>query len=167
MLKALPLAVLLLFLAVVLAPLALRGRLYIVRSGSMTPALNAGDLAVLRSAPAQIAPGQVITFTYQAKTITHRVASVDQDGRLHTKGDANSDEDPWRIEPSAVKGSLLFRVPYGGYVLVFLRQPFAWVALVLIPATWVVLSELASAYRTYRQWRRESAPQPRTPSARS
>ena len=166
MLKALPLAVLLLALAAICAPLALRGRLYIVRSGSMTPVLNTGDLAVLGPAPARIAPGQVVTFTYQAKTITHRVASVEQDGWLHTKGDANSDEDPWRIEPSAVKGSLLFRVPYGGYVLVFLRQPVAWVALVLIPAIWVVFGELASAYRTYRQWRSESAPEPGIPSAR-
>lgn len=165
MLKTVLVVLVILLLAGVLTPLAFRHRLYIVRSGSMTPTLRVGDLAVLKSAPAQIRPGEVVTFTYQGKTITHRVIAVDQNAQLQTKGDANSDEDPWRIDPSAVRGILWFRVPYAGYVLVFLRQPAAWVVLVLLPAVWVVIGELLTAYGIYRRWRRESTPQARIPPA--
>jgi signal peptidase len=100
-------------------------RIYVVHTGSMTPALRPGDAVLDRPAPSAVHPGEVVTFTVHSgpdRVVTHRVASVGQ-GEIHTKGDANRTPDPWTLELSQVVGSKLLTLPYGGYVVVYLQHP--------------------------------------------
>ena len=55
--------------------------------------------------------------------VTHRVTEVTGAGLIHTKGDANPTADVWDIQPAMVRGSVAWRVPRLGYLLVFLSQP--------------------------------------------
>ncbi|MGF6835016.1 signal peptidase [Paenarthrobacter sp. TE4293] len=74
--------------------------LVMFKTGSMSPAIPAGSLAVVRGIPAeQIAIGDVVTVDRPGKLpITHRVQSIEAaDGPARTitmKGDANTEADP-------------------------------------------------------------------------
>ncbi|WP_414170585.1 signal peptidase I [Streptoverticillium reticulum] len=88
-----------------------------VVSGSMTPNIRRGDVAV--SSPASsVRPGQVITFHGDQGIMTHRVTAF-ADGRITTKGDHNQSPDPDQITMEDVIGLGRLRVPYVGY-------PAAW-----------------------------------------
>ena len=99
--------------------------LYIVNTGSMAPALVAGD-AVLDGPPkGAYRPGEIITFRHSNLTtdlVTHRVADLEP-GLIHTKGDANRTPDAWDIRPDQVQGVVAMQLPGLGYVLIFLKKP--------------------------------------------
>ena len=116
--------------AVVVVPRATGGASLAVLTGSMTPALAPGDLAVVRGiAPgdvcSQVGIGQVITYLpnpLDPSLITHRVVAKTvgtyPDGsacRLVTQGDANTAPDK-PISPAQVRGVLLYSVPKLGWV---------------------------------------------------
>ena len=93
-----------LVVAVVLLAIALVGvrlfglQVYTVLSGSMEPAYPVGALLYDKKVdPAQLGPGDVITFMLDEETIvTHRIVEVVPDEedpsviRFRTKGDANA-----------------------------------------------------------------------------
>ncbi len=74
--------------------------LIMFKTGSMSPGIPAGSLAVVREIPArEINPGDVVTVDRPGKLpITHRVQTVEPaDGSARTitmKGDANTEADP-------------------------------------------------------------------------
>jgi signal peptidase len=105
---------------------------YVVQSPSMKPTLRPGDAVVVKPVDGLVEPGQVVTYEMQGKLITHRVVRVDGDG-IYTKGDAADEEDPWQIPRSAVRGQMDFRIPYGGYVILFLRQPLGALSVIALP----------------------------------
>jgi signal peptidase len=101
-----------------LAP-ALTGRpVTVVMSGSMSPAIAAGDVIVAEPVSAsRLQPRDVIIFTDPAgdgHTLVHRVVSRRADGSIVTQGDANAVADSTPVPPSAVRGRMTFRVPYAG-----------------------------------------------------
>lgn len=59
---------------------------YVVRSGSMTPAINTGDIIVTGSADgllnSEIKSGTIVTYKHGKELITHRVQSIDGDRKL-------------------------------------------------------------------------------------
>lgn len=115
-------------------------RLYIVHTGSMTPALNPGDVVVDRPA-STLRRGEIVTFQHSFATtdvVTHRITRVEH-GLIHTKGDANRTADVWEIRPSQVRGSVVHRIPYLGYVLVFLKQPAGVCAVMAFALTVMLL----------------------------
>ena len=120
----------------------------IVRSESMKPTFNMGDVIVLRAYEGgELEPGEVIAFEEQGNTVTHRVFSSDG-GVIHTKGDAVEDVDNWELQGSQVKGTYLFKLPYLGYVAKFLRGKAG--ALMLIVAAlafliWIIVSEFTGS----------------------
>lgn len=78
-----------------------------MQTGSMSPAIKPGDLAIVhQTAPKDIQVGDAITFQAPVNgnpMVTHRVVSIDKGpaGPLfHTKGDANESPDPWVIHYS-------------------------------------------------------------------
>lgn len=103
-----------------------------VVSGSMRPVLDEGDLVVFSTLPPPderglsdlgIDVGDVILFISprDGRTqIVHRVIQVTSDGRVATKGDANSTPDNWLVEPADIRGKVRFVVPYAG-TLAYLR----------------------------------------------
>lgn len=106
-----------------------------VASGSMSPALEAGDLVIIQGIPANsVQVGDIIVFDSPGGTrIIHRVTRIQtlQNGtiRFKTKGDAKPDEDLyWTLEEN-VQGQVLHRIPYIGWIAL---DPAISMAIVII-----------------------------------
>ena len=115
--------------------------LLLVRSESMTPALNMGDLIITGPVNGpingEVEPGTIITYEHSKELVTHRVESIDGEA-LVTKGDAVEDPDPWSVEMSSVRGVYLFKIPYVGYVTSFVQTKLGWFLSIIIPAALLV-----------------------------
>ena len=104
---------------------------FTVLSGSMEPTYHTGSLIYVRDVePADIEPGQVITFMLDEDTVaTHRVVEVVPDAedptvlRYRTKGDANDAEDGGLVHYKNVLGTPVFTVPYMGYFANYIQNP--------------------------------------------
>jgi len=108
--------------------------LYIVRSGSMEPAFNVGDVVIAGPLGSDgIKPGVIVTYAIGKNLITHRVLSIDGN-TLITKGDANENPDPIPVQFSQVKSLYLFRIPYIGYVAGFVRTRPGWLLTIILPS---------------------------------
>lgn len=117
-------AILALLVAVVALDLS-GHRLFVVAGASMEPAIARGSLAVVRPAPpSALAVGDVVTFQHRGRTVTHRVAAIDElgDARVFTtKGDANDAADPDPVSFDDQVGLLVAQVPLAGYLLGLLQ----------------------------------------------
>ena len=127
-----------------------------VASGSMTPAIDTGDLIVDQQLTlpqaASLHAGQVISFQasqpgVDSIIITHRIVAVVQNAngsgvQYRTKGDANNAPDQALVAPGQVVGLYSARVPFGGYVLSTLHQPLTFVILIMIPVVYLVEEEV-------------------------
>jgi len=128
-------------LGATLALILLLGPARVVVSDSMAPTFRAGDVLWVSPLSGPITSGQIISFNYQGKLITHRVISISGD-TLITKGDNNLTADPWQVKTFDVVGEPVFRIPYLGYLIFFLRQPLGWLICVIIPAVWIIGEEI-------------------------
>ncbi len=111
--------------------------LYLVRSESMKPAINMGDLIVTGPLTGGINAGTIVTYQRAIGLVTHRVLSVDGE-TLVTKGDAVEDPDPWSVSMSDVKGVYLFKIPCVGYVTSFVQTKVGWFLAIIVPAALLV-----------------------------
>ena len=115
--------------------------LYLVRSESMKPAINMGDMIITGplNGPinGEVKPGTIIAYGYNKDLVTHRVESIDGTA-LVTKGDAVEDADPWPVTLSDVRGVYLFKIPYVGFVTHFIRTKLGWFLMIIIPAALLV-----------------------------
>lgn len=105
-----------------------------VRSESMRPAINMGDLVI--SGPvstAGINPGDIVTYELGENLVTHRVLSV-EGVVLVTKGDDNEDSDPRPVQSSQVRGVYLFKIPFVGYLAAFVQGKTGWFLAIILPA---------------------------------
>jgi signal peptidase len=109
-------------------------RLFIVTSGSMSPAIHVGDAVIIKSVdPAEarnLALGTLVTFRASNNPrflITHRITAVGSSagGQVYyeTKGDANDTADASSLDPSRIEGTVTRVVPRLGSILVALRTP--------------------------------------------
>lgn len=147
-LRALPLVLLVTLSTGLVLLFAGGNKLLSVQSGSMAPAIRAGDLVSVKSVPAsKLAVGDVITFMSQDKqsTITHRIVALlaeDPAGNsIVTKGDANKQEDS-PIEAASVIGKVEHRVPHAGKVLDFLRSWPGLLLVIYVPMLLIVVHEI-------------------------
>ncbi len=124
----------------VIGAIALTGQVRVVLGDSMLPTLAPGD-AVYVTSDIEPQPGDVITFSHDSRCVSHRVIRTEE-GTLHTKGDNNSQEDPWTVDQADVIGVVRYRVPYLGYLLMFVRQPLGWAVCVGIPAIVLIADEI-------------------------
>jgi signal peptidase len=130
----------------------------IVLSGSMSPAINTGDLIVDNPVTAtqatQLHVGQVITFRSAPGSTTyfnHRIYKVIHHGGAvlyETKGDANNAPDTSLRPASDVIGLYSWKIPRGGYLLSNLHDPLVLALLLAAPILWFVAEPL-------RRWARE------------
>lgn len=146
----------LLVVAVVLLAIALAGvrlfglQVYTVLSGSMEPAYPVGALLYDKKVdPAQLRPGDVITFMLDEDTIvTHRIVEVVPDEedpsviRFRTKGDANAAEDGSLVHYKNVLGTPVFAIPKLGYFASFVQQPPGLYVAIAFGAVLVLLAFL-------------------------
>lgn len=119
-----------------------------ILSGSMSPAIKPGSLVIsTASRSSEYRTGDIITMRltggYRELYVTHRISAVkfDQAGLeyLETKGDANTNGDPWRVLPSQVVGRVLLAIPFIGSALLPIKL-LAIIAItifsLLVPIRW-------------------------------
>jgi signal peptidase len=97
----------------------------VVASGSMTPALEVGDMSISTKVnPDAIRLGDVIQYVKDGEVIIHRVIEIQGIGKdakvFITKGDANAvPDDP--VPQAAVLGKTILIVPKVGWISIYLR----------------------------------------------
>ena len=115
--------------------------IYLVRSESMKPAVNMGDMVITGplNGPlnGEVKPGMIVTYKHGKGLVTHRALSINGD-ILVTKGDAAEEPDPWPVTLSDVVGIYLFKIPYIGYVSNFVRAKLGWFLVIILPAILLV-----------------------------
>lgn len=125
----------------------LKVRLYAVQSGSMEPALHTGSVVLTKEFP-DYKIGDIITYQNSevAKIpVTHRIYRIKDtpEGKAYiSKGDANNVDDKAPIIKSQILGKVIFTLPLFGYVVQFSKTQFGFLAIVVIPATLIIYSEL-------------------------
>jgi len=142
-------------LAAATLPLALGERSFTVRSGSMTPAIETGDVVIVDPiAPLSAKVGDIVTFRDPEGTgrlISHRVQGVEPAGnevRFVTRGDANTSTEHWNVPADGSIGRVLYRIPKIGYALIWTGSAPARIALVVIPALLLCWIGLAAIWRS-------------------
>lgn len=123
----------------------------VVLSGSMEPALSAGDLLIVTEEDSY-SVGDVVVYQDGSSAITHRIVSMEEievenpdsdsgesltEWQFVTQGDANNIPDS-PIHQSRIKGKVSFRIPYIGYVVNLIKTP---IGTILILAAAVFLLE--------------------------
>ncbi len=137
------------------APLAIGDRSFTVRSGSMTPAIETGDVLVTEPiSPATAKVGDIVTFRDpegSGKLFSHRVQSIrpgGEDVNFVTRGDANTATERWNVPADGSVGKVVYRIPKIGYALVWTGTIPARIALIAIPAVLLCCTGLARIWRT-------------------
>jgi signal peptidase I len=127
-------------LAVTLVPLLFGWRPYVVESGSMAPRIKVGDviLAAPEHDPKKLL-GRVTVFhdpdlARNGDVKSHRVVTINADGSLTTKGDANQSVDSVHLQVSGVIGLGRLLVRWVGLPLIW-AQKGAWIKLALLAAS--------------------------------
>lgn len=97
-------------------PSILGYKFFVVLTGSMSPALEVGDLVIVEDTePEAIAVGDVITYSVGNDTVvTHRVKEVIDDNQIQfvTQGDANNVEDMNPVSHEDLIGKVVYQ--FGG-----------------------------------------------------
>lgn len=130
-------------------------QMYMVMSGSMSPAVNTGSLVVVKPVDLEeIKPQDIITFRGEIEReniTTHRVVEIHKEDKLffRTRGDANEVEDPMPVSANQIIGKVILSIPYGGYVFHFARSQTGIITifLLLIIFTFVELVKTLCAER--------------------
>jgi signal peptidase len=146
------------------APLALGDHSYVVRSGSMTPAIETGDVVVAQSIdPLSTKVGQIVTFMDpdgSGRLLSHRVRAVHRNGsqvNFITQGDANTGQEMWNVPVGGQIGRVLYRIPKVGYALVWTQVPGGRIALIVVPALLLAALTLSRIWGRPREGRSDAA----------
>ena len=139
-------------------------RSFTVRSGSMTPAIETGDVVVTKPvSPLAARVGDVVTFVDPegtGKLFSHRVQSVRALGdevAFVTRGDANTSTERWRVPADGSVGRVAYRIPKIGYALSWVDSPPARLALIAIPALLLLWAAMARIWRPTSEARPQEA----------
>jgi signal peptidase len=126
---------------VVAGPQIVGGRALTVMSGSMSPAIETGDIIVTRGiSPLDARIGDVVTFRdpeSQSRLLTHRVTDIRyREGTVAvtTKGDANTKRERWVISEEGRIGRVVLRLPKLGYLVARAGTPSGRILLLMVPA---------------------------------
>ena len=151
----------LLALIVVPAVLPALGRqMYVVRGGSMEPAIPLGSIVVVHAIrPESVRVGEVVTYrTPQGTVVTHRVTAVSAGPGLsfETKGDASTSADPAPVPASELVGGVEYTLPGLGYFVYILSSAMGTLLAVGILASLLMVAW--STERLVRSSRGQSPP---------
>lgn len=120
---------------------------YAVKSGSMTPTISIGSLILAKKEPAY-QKGDIITFTENSnETTTHRIIEIIKQNdsvSYRTKGDANKIPDSLIVTPEYIVGKVFASLPYAGIPILYAKTPIGFIALIIIPATLIIYTEVIS-----------------------
>jgi signal peptidase I len=143
---------------------------YVWVSGvSMEPTLHNGDLVLVRE-QASYARGDVVAFRLPSGEaaagglVIHRIVGGSAGMGFRTQGDNKHGLDPWRPAEDDVVGALWLRIPAGGLVIGWIRDPVVFAGLA---AGLAVFSVLAGEERGEKRKPAKAAPPlGRTPPSR-
>lgn len=100
-----------------------------IGSGSMSPAIEKGDVIILKGMKNEearkIKKGDVLVYNHDNKTIVHRVIKKSNNGKtisFKTKGDYNNTKDSWTVKQEDVIGIVKFRIRWVGMPTVALNE---------------------------------------------
>ena len=110
-----------------------------VLSGSMEPAVSAGDLIVIHR-QTDYKEGDIITFSEDSFYTTHRIIASDAGG-YRTKGDANNIQDAAPVRSEQVAGKVKWIIPKAGNLFLAVRSPLAAACIFLLGAAAWLLSD--------------------------
>ncbi len=117
-------------------PMPLGFGVAVVLSGSMEPTLNVNDVIIVCESESYNIE-DIVVYDNGKELIVHKIIEKNGD-TLTTKGDANNtSDDP--ISVKAVKGKVVFSIPYLGLAVKALRSPVG-VIVILLTAVWLVES---------------------------
>lgn len=136
------------------APQLAGWRSFTVRSGSMTPAIETGDVVVTEPiSPLSARVGDIVTFVDPegtGKLFSHRVQSLRAESdevAFVTRGDANTSTEHWRVPADGSIGKVAYRIPKVGYALAWIDSGPARLALIAIPALLLLWAALVRIWR--------------------
>jgi len=139
----------------------------VVESGSMEPVISRGDLLIVKGVPAidirngtiEDMDGDIIVFNAQgvwsnppAEPIVHRVVDKKfEDGiwQFKTKGDANPIVDEGWVPEGNILGVVVFKIPWIGWVKIFLTESGLLIPLLIIISALLIISIIVDAYKKY------------------
>ncbi|SHI06886.1 signal peptidase, endoplasmic reticulum-type [Sporobacter termitidis DSM 10068] len=128
---------------------------FIVLSGSMEPAITAGDLIITREiAPENVSVGDIISFrTDEDAVVSHRVTEINTDGGLsfQTKGDANVGTDNGSVSPDKIEGLYIWRAANLGRLALFIQTPLGMLVFVITPICLFILYDVIARARRNRK----------------
>lgn len=115
---------------------------YVVRSGSMEPAYEVGDVVfVERVDPETVQVGDVVTFRTRSVLVTHRVVEVRDGPAFVVKGDANHHPDPVPVGADALVGVVVGEMPHYGKLALFAKSRLGAVLLFVVPGVAILVTE--------------------------
>lgn len=101
----------------------------VVLSGSMEPEFSQGDLIVVKEADTYAA-NDIVVYQDGGSLVVHRIVGLNGE-TVTTKGDANSVVDA-PVSLSAIKGKVLFWIPFAGRAVSFLKTPVGTIAVIAV-----------------------------------
>lgn len=154
----------------------------IVRSGSMQPTINVGDLVVVQTKKSPDSPipkiisanqpssaaissynvGDIVAFKSDKNPklfTTHRIVGKEiKDNRIfyETRGDANKSADKVLVPQENIIGAKFLLLPKVGKLVAFTKSNIGFPLLVIFPALAVILLEFAALAREIRKQRSPS-----------
>jgi signal peptidase len=129
-------------------------RSFTVRSGSMTPAIETGDVVVIEPiSPLSARVGDIVTFEDPegtGKLFSHRVQSVRRRGTsvaFVTRGDANTSTERWQVPADGSIGKVAYRIPRIGWALAWIDAGPVRLGLIAIPALLLLWAAMVRIWR--------------------
>jgi signal peptidase I len=131
---------------IAVAPVVLGWGSYVVRSGSMEPSIQVGDVVVAKpwTEDQRVRVGRVFVYDAPAATtphlMVHRIVELRDDGDYTTAGDANDLTDVTPLPRSDIRATAVLLVPHVGLPVTWF-QTGQWLPL----AAWLLLTAAAFA----------------------
>lgn len=153
--------VIVLFLIASIFPITGNWKIMIVQSGSMEPAIKTGSVVITKPA-AEYNVGNIITFTLPQspkRPITHRINEIKTEANAIsyiTKGDANNGPDQEEIKKENIIGKVLLSVPYLGYAVDVAKNPYGFIAIIIIPALIIIYDEIKKIRNEVKKIRKKT-----------
>jgi signal peptidase len=124
-----------------------------VITGSMEPKIKPGDLVIVSNIKdlSSIKVGNIVTYKNKENIlITHRVEEINNKEGMITytmKGDANPVADVEAVAMSQLEGVYKAKIPYLGYVGMFVKTGIGMVSLIIIPMILILGIEIKNYFK--------------------
>lgn len=123
--------------------------------GSMEPTLNVNDVIVVKSCDVrELKNGDIITFTKDKRTISHRIIKImekERDRAFVTQGDRNEIADEGFISKEQIYGKVIFNIPKIGNVVEYIQNKKGFIQIIIL----VIIAFLLTCMKDERKNRRK------------